>query len=840
MKKTLLFCAFLMGSVFLQAQETFIPKHLDSVLQYLHQIHHFNGTVLYAENGKIQYKAALGVEDFRTGKPLNTHSAFNLASVSKQFFAMGIMILHEQRKLHFDDPIQQYLPELAYPDITIRNLLQHTSGLPEYFDVFNRHREALDTLTNEGLVQLYARVKPPVEFAPGERWAYCNTNYVLLSTIMERVSATSAAAFLQKNIFTPLQLKNTYVYHLRMPEVPVNHVVGYREENGVSWLNDLINVDGVTGDGNIYSSVEDLWTWEQSWYTEKLVKKSTLDEALKPAVLKDGKTAPYGFGWGIRKEGELYQHTGGWNGFVNILCRDTKNTRCLVVLNSNGSGMHIRLMDAIFHRKPYTLPRTTLITNVQVIDGTGIPARAASVRIMDDQIEAVGKLTPFAGETVIDGQGKVLAPGFIDTHSHLAGSTEDYPEALAALNQGVTTIVSGQDGYGSWIDSIRAQIQKKPVAINIATYTGQTALREIAMGGPDQLERSATQSEIDRMKVLLREEMKKGSLGLSTGLEYAGAYFSTWDEVIQLAQVTAEEKGRYISHLRSEDVALKDAISEIIEIGRIAKLPVQISHVKIALKDDWGTAPQILAWLESVRSEGVDITADCYPYVFWNSTMKVLFPKTDYDNPASAQYAVDHTFDPAQSIVPRFAANPAYAGKTISEIAAMRKETPAQTLIGLIAEADAYQAANPDATGIEAILGKSMLEEDVANLLAWAHTNICSDGANGGHPRGYGAFTRVLGLYVRDMKIMSLETAIQKMTSLAAAHVGIANRGIVAPGYAADLVLFDPATVKDNSSVQTPKALSDGIMKVWVNGGCVYENQQPTKAYPGKFISRKQ
>ncbi|MBL7806608.1 MAG: serine hydrolase [Saprospiraceae bacterium] len=840
MRIMLLLLLCLLTQVSLSGQGTFIPKHLDSVLQYLHNIHHFNGTVLYAENGKIQYKKALGVEDFRTGKPLNTHSAFNLASVSKQFFAMGILILTEQRKLHLDDPIQQYLPELPYPDITIQHLLQHTSGLPEYFDLFTLYKEALDTLTNEGLIQLYADTKPTLEFAPGERWAYCNTNYVLISAIIERVSGMNAATFMDKNIIKPLGLKDTYIYHLRMPEVPENHVVGYKEENGGSWLHDLINVDGVTGDGNMYSSVEDLWTWEQSWYTEKLVKKSTLELALKPCILKDGKTAPYGFGWGIVKPGEMYQHTGGWNGFANIICRDVKNKRCLVVLNSNGSGMYIPLVQAIFEHKPYKLPLTTLITNVQVIDGTGIPARAASVRILDETIEAVGALNPYPGEIVVDGQGKVLAPGFIDTHSHLAGSTEDYPEALAALNQGVTTIVSGQDGYGSWIDSIQVQLARKPIAINIATYTGQTALREMVMGGSDQLERSATQQEIDQMKVILRQEMKKGSLGLSTGLEYAGAYFSTHDEVIQLAKVTAEEKGRYISHLRSEDIALKEAISEIIEIGRQAKLPVQISHFKIALKDDWGTAPQLLAWLESARTEGIDITADCYPYVFWNSTLKVLFPKTDYNNPVSAQYAVDHTFDPAQSIVPRFAANPAYAGKTISEIAAMRQETPAQTLMGLIAEADAYEAAHPDATGIEAILGKSMLEEDVANILAWAHTNICSDGANGGHPRGYGSFTRVLGMYVREQKIMSLETAIQKMTSLAAAHVGIANRGILAPGYAADLVLFDPATVKDNASVQNPRALSDGILKVWVNGHCVYEDQKATKWYPGKFVGRKE
>lgn len=837
MNKFLLLFSISLAPVFMQAQTGSIPKRLDEALDQLYQINQFNGTALYAENGKVLYEKAFGVVDYITNEPLKTSSSFNLASVSKQFFAMGILILSEQRKLHLDDPIRQYLPELNYPEITIRHLLTHSSGLPEYFDIFTRHKETLDTLTNEGLIQLFNRVKPAALFAPGERWEYCNTNYVLLSTIMERISGLPADEFIQQNIIQPLKLEDTYVYHLRLPSVPKNHVFGFKEENGVRSLFDLIEVDGVTGDGNIYSSVDDLLKWEQSWYTEKLVKKETIEAALTPVKLNNGETAPYGFGWGIKKEGELYAHTGGWNGFKNLIFRDEKHKRTLILLSSNGTGTAINIAEAIFSNQPYTLPVTQLITNVMVIDGTGIPARKAAVRIMDQKIQAVGQLSPYPGETVIDGGGKVLAPGFIDTHSHLAGSTERYPEALAALNQGVTTIVSGQDGYGSWVDSIKVQMKKIPIAINIATYTGQTALREQAMG-EDQLERPATQAEIDQMKVLLRSELKKGSLGLSTGLEYAGAYFSTHDEVIQLAKVTAEEKGRYISHLRSEDISLIEAMQEIIEIGREAKLPVQISHFKIALKDRWGTAPALLAWLESARSEGIDITADCYPYVFWNSTLKVLFPKTDYTNPVSAQYAVDHTFDPAQSIVPKFAANPAYIGKTIAEIAEMRQETPAKTLMGLIAEADAFEIANPEATGIEGILGKSMLEEDVANILAWAHTNICSDGANGGHPRGYGSFTRVLGLYVREQKIMSLETAIQKMTGLAAAHTGITNRGILAAGYAADLVLFDPETVKDNSTVQDPKALSDGILKVWVNGTCAYENKASTKKYPGVFIEK--
>jgi N-acyl-D-aspartate/D-glutamate deacylase len=480
---------------------------------------------------------------------------------------------------------------------------------------------------------------------------------------------------------------------------------------------------------------------------------------------------------------------------------------------------------------------SSLIINVQLIDGTGTPSRKACVRFLGNKILEVGDLKALKDEMVINGNGLILAPGFIDSHSHIGGSLAKYPEALADLNQGVTTIVSGQDGYGSYVDSIKAGIARKPIAINIATYTGHTDLREKVLGS-NQMNRPATEKEIVAMQAILLSELKKGSLGLSTGLEYEGAYFSSHNEVLELAKTAASEKSRYISHIRSEDIALADALDEIINIGRIAKMPVQISHIKLALKDDWGKSANIIAQLQTARTNGVDITADCYPYEFWHSTLRVLFPKTDYTNPVSAQYAVDHTFDPTQSILIRFAANTNYAGKTISEIAAMRHEKPAQTLMGLIAEADTFEKAHPDANGVEAIVAKSMTDEDVINFLAWSNTNICSDGSNGGHPRGYGSFTRVLGNYVRDKKIMSLETAIQKMTSLSAEHVGIKNRGVIAAGYYADFVLFNPATVKDNASFKDSKALSDGVEKVWVNGVCVYNEKKSTNKFPGIFIGK--
>ena len=833
---TFLFLFVFIGNLF--SQERSDIKKLDSAFTELYKSNRFNGTLLYAEKGKVLYKKAFGVTDYRTKEPLLSTSSFNLASVTKQFICMAIMIMKERGQLAYDDDCRKYIPELPYESISIRNLMTHTSGIPEYFDVFQRYKTPLDTLTNEKMIRLFAAHRPALDFATGVKWNYCNTNYVLLVSIIERISKMPIDLFIKQNILTPLGLKDTYVYHLLLPSIPTNHVYGF-EETGVSrQLNDLTPFDGVVGDGNMYSSVEDLYKWEQSLYTEKLVKKQTMEEAFRPVTLKDGTAYPYGFGWGIEKDkpGE-FSHTGGWVGFANLIYRDTINKRTIIQLSSGSNGWGIRTATNFIKGKPLEISKTLLIKNVQLIDGTGVLMRNASVRVEGKRILQIGHLTAFNGEVVVDGEGKILAPGFIDSHSHHNGSLSEYPDALAVLNQGITTIVAGQDGSGASVDSIKDQIKRRPVAVNVATYTGHASIREKVMG-TENLSRPATDIELEKIKLLLKEDLDKGSLGLSTGLEYEEGFYSNHHEIIELAKVAASSNAKYISHIRSEDISMAEAIDEIIEIGREAKLPVQISHIKIALKDDWGGSAKLLSQLERARAGGINITADCYPYTFWNSTVRVLFPKKDFTSLASAKYATEHLFDPEGSVLVRFKPDSAYKGKTISAIAKMRNETSAETLLYLIATAENYEKNNPDSGGIEAIMGKSMSEEDVTNFLSWPHTNICSDGSNGGHPRGYGSFTRVLGYYVKEKKAISWEAAIHKMTALAAEHTGIKNRGVIAPGYYADLVLIDPATVKDNSTIQNPKALSDGILKVWVNGVLVYKNKMPQQKYPGEFIGR--
>jgi len=483
--------------------------------------------------------------------------------------------------------------------------------------------------------------------------------------------------------------------------------------------------------------------------------------------------------------------------------------------------------------------KTQLITHVQLIDGTGKPAYSASVRIQGKKIIEVGQLKAGTNEQVIDGHGLLLAPGFIDSHSHHFGDLEDHPQAIPTNSQGITTIIIGQDGGSYAMDTLAKMFKAHSMAVNVGSYTGQASLREEVMGEND-VYREASQAEIDKMKIILQKELEKGSLGLSTGLEYEQAFFSSKDEVIQLAKVAAAAKARYMSHLRSEDIRLQEAVDEIIEIGRITKMPVQISHIKIAKKDDWETSSVLLKKLEKARAAGINITADVYPYTYWNSTLRVLFPTRDYTNPVSAEFAVNHTFDANESYLVKYAPVEAYRGETLAAIAAMRNEKPSVTLMSLIAMATDFKEKNPNFKGtVEAIAAKSMIEKDVANFIAWPYANICSDGNAGGHPRGHGAFTRVLGKYVREDKIISLENAIHKMTGLTAEHLGIKDRGIIKAGNYADLVLLNPVTVKDNATIQDSKALSTGIEMVWINGQLTYQNQKATGNYPGVLIKRK-
>ena len=478
----------------------------------------------------------------------------------------------------------------------------------------------------------------------------------------------------------------------------------------------------------------------------------------------------------------------------------------------------------------------TVIVNARIIDGSGQPAMAGVVRIAGDRISAVGAVKPGVDDEVIDAQGLTLVPGFIDTHSHSDRLILSERDALAKITQGITTVVVGQDGDSPFpLAQFYAALDAAPAKVNVAAFVGHNTLRDQVMGA--DFRRIANPSEVVAMGALLEQELDAGALGLSTGLEYEPGIHSERSEVLQLAQLAADRDGRYISHVRSEDRWFEDAIDEIIEVGRVTGMPVQISHLKLAMTRLWGTADTLLARLNAAREEGIDLTADIYPYTYWQSNMMVLLPERDPTDLAAIDFVMAELAPPEGIIFTYFPAEPDYVGRTLLEIAALRGETPSVAFSELAKLSIAHETATGESGDM--IIGTSMQEDDIAALLTWPHANICTDGSlRDRHPRGAGAFPRVLGRYVRERGVLDWEDAIHKMTALAAAHMGFTERGTIAPGMMADLVLLDTETVLDRATTSEPFAPAAGIHSVWVGGEQVLKAGSPTGAFPGRVIRR--
>jgi N-acyl-D-amino-acid deacylase len=472
--------------------------------------------------------------------------------------------------------------------------------------------------------------------------------------------------------------------------------------------------------------------------------------------------------------------------------------------------------------------QTTLIRNAIVIDGTGRAAQRAAVRIDGDRIVGVGQLNPAAGERVVDAAGLTLAPGLIDTHSHHDRGLADRRDALAMVSQGVTTIVVGQDGGGANLAAMFARLDSQPVSVNVASYAGHGSIRSRVMG--EDFKRHATADEIERMKALVKTEMDAGALGLSTGLEYDPGIYSAPEEVRALAKVAGDAGGRYISHIRSEDRDFWQALDELITIGRENHMSVQVSHIKLGMRDLWGEADSLIHVLDRARASGVQLTADIYPYTFWQSNLGVLYPKRNFADSAETEFVLAHVSRADDIIFNSFPAHPDYTGKTLAQVAALRGVSQAKTLMDLLAEPGGSRAG---------IVARGMADTDVERLIQWPFANVCSDGQSTGlHPRGFGSFAKVLGPYVRDKKLFTLEEAVRKMSSLAAANVGLPKRGRIEPGYFADLVLFDQSVVGDRADFGKAQAQAVGVRMVWVNGRVVFQDGKTSGAYSGRALRR--
>ncbi|MGI9261311.1 MAG: N-acyl-D-amino-acid deacylase family protein, partial [Woeseiaceae bacterium] len=467
--------------------------------------------------------------------------------------------------------------------------------------------------------------------------------------------------------------------------------------------------------------------------------------------------------------------------------------------------------------KDERIPAGMVVVNARVIDGSGGPSQRVNVRIVNDRIAAIGEISPLPDDVIVDANGLALAPGFIDVHSHHDyGLLEDL-DALAVVSQGVTTIVGGQDGGQQYpLTEYFAALEASPPAINVASFAGHGVLRGLVMG--DDYKRPATADELSAMSELLQVEMTAGAIGLSTGLEYDPGSFSEPQEVVELAKVVASNGGMYLSHIRSEDQYFWEAVDEVINIGREAELPVQVTHIKLAMTRWWGRAEELIAKLDEARESGVNITADVYPYRAWTTSfswLTTLFPDRDLDRRDGAEYVLNDMLSPEGILVASYVPEPAYSGMTVAEIAKILETDPETALMDLL---KAEMAGGANGSGSQ-MLGFAMDEPDIEYIMAWPHTVIGSDGMLAGvHPRGYGAFTRYLGHYIRDREVLSIEEGVRRITSLAAEQIGIKNRGSIEVGQFADLVLFDPTIVADRSTPVSPHVPSAGIEKVWVNG----------------------
>ena len=465
-----------------------------------------------------------------------------------------------------------------------------------------------------------------------------------------------------------------------------------------------------------------------------------------------------------------------------------------------------------------------VIEGARIADGSGGPLRSVSVRVVDGHIADIGRFKPRANETKVDGRGRVLAPGFIDVHNHSTRGIEREPAATSQVSQGITTILVGQDGSSPLpIADYLAGLRAKPSALNVATCVGHATVRSKVMG--EDYKRAARADEIKAMEALVDQGFKDGARCLSSGLEYEVGGYATTDEIVALAKVAAKHGGFYISHTRDEADKSFDSMREIIGIGERAKLPVQNTHIKLGTVGVWGKAKDAIALFDAARKRGVDITADCYPWDAWSSTILVLIPNKKYDDPESVARGLADVGGAQNVLITSYEKDRSYEFRTMADIAKARGITPVDLFIE-IAKSGA------------SVVAKSMIDDDIRAFYSWPWTMVSSDGGiEYRHPRGAGTFPRVLGRFVRERGWLTLEDAIRKMTSLPAWRLGIKDRGAIRKGYVADLVLFDPKTVIDNATFTEPFKLSAGIEKVWVAGRAVWSDGTSTGELPGTALA---
>ena len=457
-----------------------------------------------------------------------------------------------------------------------------------------------------------------------------------------------------------------------------------------------------------------------------------------------------------------------------------------------------------------------LVAGGTVIDGTGTAGRAADVAIKDGRIVTVGRVPRAQAAQVIDASGLVVAPGFIDVHTHADGLA-DRPAASNFVRMGVTTVIAGNCGTSALdVAAALGALREHPAAINFATLYGHNTVRSAVMGSEDRPPKTA---ELSRMKSLVWKAMADGAIGFSTGLQYVPGTYAQTPEITELARVAANAGGIYTSHMRNEGTALEEAIAETIQVGFLSDARVQISHLKVDSPNRWGASERALAMIDAGRAKGIDVRADQYAYTAASSTLGIRFPSW--------------VLEGGDTKIAERLNNPATWAKIKTEMAGLLAERGLRDLSFAVV---AMYRRDPSLNGLSmAQVALRRQGSDSADAQFEAAREMLLDGAP--HPRGYGNNARVLGTYARDRHVIPLEEAIRKMTSLPATHFKLPGRGTIRAGYAADLVLFDPKTVADTATFEAPHSYAAGIPYVLVNGVVVVGNGTQTDARPGQVIA---
>lgn len=487
------------------------------------------------------------------------------------------------------------------------------------------------------------------------------------------------------------------------------------------------------------------------------------------------------------------------------------------------------------------------------MDGTGNNWYYGNLAVKDGKIFKIGRAVNLPAKRTIDAKGFIIAPGFIDVHTHLEADEAKDPNATSFILDGVTTCVTGNCGssnvdikkYLSWVDSLK-------LSINVATLVGHNDVRKTVMG---RANRDATPDELAQMEAIVDKAMKDGAVGLSTGLIYIPGTYTKTPEIVVLAKVAAKYNGLYASHMRDEGDSVTYAIEEALTIGREAKLPVQISHFKLSGQHNWGRSKETVPMIEAARREGIEVTIDQYPYTASSTSISTLIPdeiladgqdsiKARLQRPEIKKYVVSSMLARLKkrklkhfgyAVVANYSPDTTYNGKSIEQINLMKGRKHK-------AKEEALTVIDIMMNGGASAVFHGMGEEDVKRIMQYPFNMFASDASirvlNAGmpHPRGYGTNARVLGKYVREEKVISLEEAIRRMTSLPAQKFQLKDRGLLKEGYAADIVIFDEKEVKDISTFEKPHAYSKGFHYVIVNGILTVDNEKHLGIKAGKAL----